>query len=752
MESGPLVWYQKFEYAVGHWFQKSTEHVIGCVLCSPGCFSLFRGSALMDDNVARRYTKVATEPMHYVQYDQGEDRWLCTLLLQQGYRVEYSAAADALTYAPEGFSEFFNQRRRWTPSTLANILDLLMSAKQTTKMNDNISWLYMAYQGALFGSSILGPGTVFLVIVGALQNLITAPGQPPDNIISISINAALVVGFTMVCLTLKSETQLYIAAIISTIYSVVMMLVMVSTFAAIRDKGLCDVSTLFMIVLISIFVIAGLMHPHEFGCLLYALIYYMVVPSTFVLLMIYSLCNLNNVSWGTREVKKTQFEEEKERLIQEQQTNVPGGLNGTLGAIFARAQQYAGVTKEGITCCGIRCLFDANQQERQMEMRMRAAAELEAKRDIGGDNVEQINHGANGERKLKVNHLGNIVSDDTSIQDDIDSIDSIASVNKPKTWIEDQDLGDGMIIELNAQDKVFWEEMIEAYLKPIDIKPEDKERIELQLKELRNKVVFAFCMINILYITVVYVMQIQRISFKIPCVLPSTGASVIEIQPIGTVFVIFFGFILLLQFVGMIFHRYETFMHIVSTTPITCGTTHLNDQSDEIQHAIATARDLQKLTPDDNVSIASNITINTIVDETDNIKDRLKERRPTTMLKLVKEEEKQKEQIGTLSLAFAKRFLAVKRQVDITNDDLNIEEHLKNIPKEKYSKRRQSLYFLKNRPDLLLKPDLEKRLTLHVEHKDYDAAIKLRQRLDEENKKHGSLTNLEIQGDFPEQV
>lgn len=24
--SGPLVWYQNFEYAVGHWFQKTAEH------------------------------------------------------------------------------------------------------------------------------------------------------------------------------------------------------------------------------------------------------------------------------------------------------------------------------------------------------------------------------------------------------------------------------------------------------------------------------------------------------------------------------------------------------------------------------------------------------------------------------------------------------------------------------------------------------------------------------------------------------
>lgn len=52
---GAMIWYQKFEYAIGHWLQKATEHMIGCVLCSPGCFSLFRSLALMDDNVTRRY-------------------------------------------------------------------------------------------------------------------------------------------------------------------------------------------------------------------------------------------------------------------------------------------------------------------------------------------------------------------------------------------------------------------------------------------------------------------------------------------------------------------------------------------------------------------------------------------------------------------------------------------------------------------------------------------------------------------------
>lgn len=85
---GPIIWFQKFEYAMGHWLQKSTEHTIGSVLCSPGCFSLFRIKALMQHNVIAKYATKSTEPRHYIQYDQGEDRWLCTLILQAGCKVK----------------------------------------------------------------------------------------------------------------------------------------------------------------------------------------------------------------------------------------------------------------------------------------------------------------------------------------------------------------------------------------------------------------------------------------------------------------------------------------------------------------------------------------------------------------------------------------------------------------------------------------------------------------------------------------
>ncbi|ESO98138.1 hypothetical protein LOTGIDRAFT_143023 [Lottia gigantea] len=298
--SGPMVWYQKFEYAVSHWLAKATEHMLGCVLCSPGCFSLFRGSALMDDNVMKKYTTPPTEARHYVQYDQGEDRWLCTLLLQQGYKVEYAAASDSYTFAPEGFYEFYNQRRRWTPSTMANILDLLTTWNTTTKNNDDISWLYMFYQASLMVSSIITPGTIFLLVLGALR---TAYKDIPLYG-ALVINLVPVVFFVFLCLKAPSKYQLAYAGILSIFYSLLMMLVLVGLVRQAAEYGFCSVTTIFLTTVSSIFVVSAFLHPQEFTCILHGFLYFLTIPSMSMLLVIYSLANLHNVSWGTREVKQ----------------------------------------------------------------------------------------------------------------------------------------------------------------------------------------------------------------------------------------------------------------------------------------------------------------------------------------------------------------------------------------------------------------------------------------------------------------
>lgn len=294
--SGPMVWYQVFEYAIGHWLQKATEHVIGCVLCSPGCFSLFRGRALMEDCVAKKYTTKATVARHYVQYDQGEDRWLCTLLLKQGFRVEYSAASDSYTHAPEGFFEFYNQRRRWIPSTIANIMDLLGDSKSVIEKNNNISMPFIIYQFLLMVGTVLGPGTIFLMMVGSISSVFGIGLFP-----SLYFNLIPVLTFILLCYFAPQKWQLTAAFLISTLYALIMVAVVVGLVIQLKEDGFFAPTSIFFVIMIGQILITGLLHPQEIGALPSFVVYYMTIPSMYMLLIIFSLFNLNDVSWGTRE-------------------------------------------------------------------------------------------------------------------------------------------------------------------------------------------------------------------------------------------------------------------------------------------------------------------------------------------------------------------------------------------------------------------------------------------------------------------
>ena len=138
---GLIYWYQIFDYAIRHWFQKPAEHIFGCVLCSPGCFSIFRCSAL--EEVLDEFSSEVVRAYEFLMKDMGEDRWLCTLLIKKGWRLEYCAISEDQTYCPIEFGEFFKQQRRWILSTIANLLQIMIKTVSITRRNNSISILFI---------------------------------------------------------------------------------------------------------------------------------------------------------------------------------------------------------------------------------------------------------------------------------------------------------------------------------------------------------------------------------------------------------------------------------------------------------------------------------------------------------------------------------------------------------------------------------------------------------------------------------
>lgn len=197
-------------------------------------------------------------------------------------------------------------------------------------MNDNISKLYLIYQFLVFASSVLGPATVMLMTAGAYHTVFRV------SLYWAYALALLPPGiFISVCLLMKSNNQLIVAAILSAFYAIVMMVVLVGTSINFVFEGWTSPNVIFITLLIAVFAIAAILHPQEILCMMYGPLYFLSIPSGYLLLTIYFLCNLNIISWGTREIQtkktKAQMEQEEKERIEAEKKRRENKLVNRLG-------------------------------------------------------------------------------------------------------------------------------------------------------------------------------------------------------------------------------------------------------------------------------------------------------------------------------------------------------------------------------------------------------------------------------------
>ena len=74
---------------------------------------------------------------------------------------------------------------------------------------------------------------------------------------------------------------------------------------------------MFIVAMVLIFFGAACLHPCEFSNIIYGTVFFLMIPSTYVFLTLYSLINLNVINWGTREaVAKATGQVNKPRGLQ----------------------------------------------------------------------------------------------------------------------------------------------------------------------------------------------------------------------------------------------------------------------------------------------------------------------------------------------------------------------------------------------------------------------------------------------------
>jgi chitin synthase len=143
-----------------------------------------------------------------------------------------------------------------------------------------------------------------------------------------------------------------------------------------------------------------------------------------------------------------------------------------------------------------------------------------------------------------------------------------------------------------------------------------KENMQNQLKAYRDISVFAFTMSNALFVLIVFLLQLNKqylnvrwpfnvendIFFDQATFEFTIRREYIYLEPISMLFVAFFGVVLIVQFIAMLFHRFATISQILATTKIdwycskkvkeTISTSELKE------NAVSIARFLQKPKPE----------------------------------------------------------------------------------------------------------------------------------------------------------
>lgn len=515
-------------------------------------------------------------------------------MLQKGWRVEYSAASDSFTACPEGFKEFYNQRRRWMPSTIANIADLLGDFRNVIKNNDDISFFYIVYQIMMMVGTILGPGSIFLMLVGAFNVAFKI-----SNVDSLLINLIIVVIYILVCAFFKSDHQVFVAMVLSLVYAIIMMAVLVGLCLQLNEDGLLAPTSLSLMFVAGAFILAGILHPQEFWCLPMGVIYYITIPSMYLLLMIYSIFNLNNVSWGTREVPKSAADvaAEQEHNLNEAKTQAAAKENGLLGYF----QSLNDTKKKGTiefsfgNICSWFLFTNDDDKDTKRELMMIADKLDRVEKALNIKDMPKKDLTKEAEKPSKPDNPAPAVK---RVQ--------IFEERKPERnemvnpyWLENnKENNEKCPLLMKAKKQVinpvelsFWNSFIEQYLKPLNEDKEEKKRISEGLKDLRNQMVMSFLILNSIWVVTIFLLQQNKdtlfikwpwgakdLMIEFDRELSSSSASrvseieikqtYLELEPLGVVFMAFFAVVMLIQVIGMILHRIMTLGHIVSSTKL----------------------------------------------------------------------------------------------------------------------------------------------------------------------------------------
>ncbi|RDB28666.1 Chitin synthase 2 [Hypsizygus marmoreus] len=342
--TSPLAASQNFEYKMSNVLDKPLESVFGYISVLPGAFSAYRYRALLNGPNGKgplASVKPCTADQAMLVFSRNmylaEDRILCFEIVtkkKEGWILKYVKSAKASTDVPTSVPEFISQRRRWLNGSLfASIHATVFFFRIWTsgqnffrKIILQLEFIYNAIQLVFTWTSLANFYLAFFFLVSsatadsktdAFNFLSTGAGKYVfDAFLNLYIGLLFVV---LVC-SLGNRPQgsrwTYIAAII--LFGLCNIITMwcagFTVYLAVphsvdgwrnlpelikTNKTLQEI-VIALLATYGLYFISSFMHFEPWHMFTSFVQYMFLLPSYVNILMMYAMCNLHDVTWGTK--------------------------------------------------------------------------------------------------------------------------------------------------------------------------------------------------------------------------------------------------------------------------------------------------------------------------------------------------------------------------------------------------------------------------------------------------------------------
>ncbi|KAI0720104.1 chitin synthase [Cerioporus squamosus] len=343
----PLAASQNFEYKMSNILDKPLESVFGYISVLPGAFSAYRYKALQNgpDGKGPLASYFKGETMHGGGSDAGlfernmylaEDRILCFEIVtkkREAWRLQYVKSAKASTDVPTTVPEFISQRRRWLNGSLfASVHATVFWFRIWTsgqgffrKIILQIEFIYNAVQLFFTWTSLANFYLAFFFLVSSATSgtqdafNFLADGAGPE-VFEVFLKLYLGLLFIILVCSLGNRPQgskwtYSICIVLFGLCNVITLwcagytvyLAVPHTVDGWKDfPKLVETNATFRDIVISLaatyglYFIGSFMHFEPWHMFTSFIQYMFWLPSYVNILMMYAMCNLHDVTWGTK--------------------------------------------------------------------------------------------------------------------------------------------------------------------------------------------------------------------------------------------------------------------------------------------------------------------------------------------------------------------------------------------------------------------------------------------------------------------